>query len=266
MSVFRAALFLSLMTATAAGGADLVLPATPIQSRLQQELSAPVLRTAEKGYDFGADSKKATAKEDRNYGRKSGMKAAALSLLVPGLGQYYTGNRRLARYYFAVDAVSWLSLLAFRTYGGWKEDDYIRFAHDRAGADLEGKPDWFVDLVSYYDNIDQYNEYGRAIERDRPYLVDNTANHWFWQSSQDKISFRQIKNGSREAYRRGDFVIGVMVVDRLVSAIHAIHLARSTGKRLQDLVDGDRPSLEYRIAIDPFAEGLQLGLVLSKRF
>lgn len=216
------------------------------------------------GYTFGAGSD--ADSDGDGTGRKSATKAMALSLLVPGMGQYYTGNVRTARYYWAIEGLSWLAWIGFRTYGDWKEDDYIRYAVEHAGADLDGKPDWFVDMVGYYDDLDQYNELGRAIARERPYLAPNPGNDWQWQSVNDKFSFRQIKNRSREAYRRADFTLGVMLISRLVSAIHAVHLARQTGKRLDDLVDANDGGLQYRVEADPFSDGVQLGLTLFKRF
>lgn len=217
------------------------------------------------GYTFGDDEHDDDDSDE--VGRKSATKAFALSLLVPGTGQYYTGNGRTARYYWAVEALSWLAWIGFRTYGDWKEDDYIRYAADHAGADLEGKSDWFVDMVGFYDDLNQYNELGRAVARERPYLAPTANNQWQWQSVYDKFSFRQIKNRSREAYRRADFMLGVMLINRLVSAIHATHLAKQTGKRLDDLVDaGNGGGLQYRVEADPFTDGVQLGLTVFKKF
>lgn len=239
-----------------------------IQQMMQDELRSYDLFSRaddDAGYAFGAGGDEGDGNE--SAGRKSATKAMALSLLVPGMGQYYTGNGRTARYYWAIEGLSWLAFIGFRTYGGWKEDDYIRFAAEHAGADLSGKPDWFVDMVGYYDDLHQYNELGRAIARERPYLAPTAANNWQWQSVYDKLSFRQIKNRSREAYRRADFMVGVMLINRLVSAIHAIHQARQTGKRLDDLVEADDGgSLQYRVEADPFSDGVQLGLTLFKRF
>ncbi len=240
-----------------------------VQQMMQDELRRHDLFSGSAdngGYVFGAGGEKSNDGED-NTGRKSSTKAFGLSLLVPGMGQYYTGNVRTARYYWAAEGLSWLAWFGFRTYGDWREDDYIRFAAEHAGADLKGKPDWLVDMVGYYDDLNQYNELGRAIARERPYLAPSSGNDWQWRSIYDKLAFRQIKNGSREAYRRADFMLGMMIINRLVSAIHAVHLAKQTGKRLDDLADADSGGgLQYRVEADPFADGVQLGLTLFRRF
>ena len=215
-------------------------------------------------YDTGKDKE---ASQVVDHGRRSSVKAALYSVLLPGMGQYYCGQRKTARYFWAAEAASWLGLIAFRTYGGWKEDDYIQFGRDKADVQLEGKPDWFVDYVSFYDNIDQYNQFGRAIDRERPYLENISANYWFWDSRSDKNTFRELKNRSREAYRRSDFMIGAMILNRMVSAIHAVRIAGRTGKRLDDLVDLDDPGkLDYRVEVNPFSDHIQLGVTLFTRF
>ena len=52
--------------------------------------------------------------------RPSILKAAALSALLPGLGEYYLGHRTKAKYFFGAEALTWVGFFAFRTYGGWK--------------------------------------------------------------------------------------------------------------------------------------------------
>ena len=82
-------------------------------------------------------------------GRPSVLKAAALSALLPGLGQHYLGHRTKAKYFFGAEALTWVGFFAFRTYGVWKEDDYIDLAAQHAGAQLEDKDDEFLDWVGF---------------------------------------------------------------------------------------------------------------------
>lgn len=240
----------------------------PIQSQMRASLAVASLTPGPQVlagvYDVDKDEKES---EDPAYGRKSGAQAALYSILLPGAGQYYCGQRKTARYFFAAEAASWLGYIAFRTYGGWKKDDYIQYGLEHAGAQLEDKDDEFIDYVSFYDNIDQYNEYGRAIDRDRPYFAKTAAHYWSWDSDDKKNAFRDLKNRSREAYRRSDFMIGAMILNRIVSAIHAVRIAGKTGKRLDDLASLDNPSrIDYKVEVNPFSDHIQLGLTLHTRF
>jgi len=202
--------------------------------------------------------------EDPN--RKSASKALLYSVLLPGLGEYYVGNRKKARYFFAAEAVWWLGFLSYQTYGKWKEDDYINFARERADARLEDKNDDFRDWVGFYDDIDQFNELGRVQDRDRPYLVDNESNHWRWRDPADKDAYRSLKNRSREAFRRRDFTIGLMILSRIVSAIDAVHDARQT-RKLFGNADSEQPQrFGYRLDIDALNSEQPIQLSLYARF
>ena len=123
--------------------------------------------------EWSGASKPPTALEvaTETSGRKSMFKAAALSALVPGGGQYYVGNKRTAYYFFAAEALTWVGYASFKVYGNWREDDYIRYAAVNANANLDGKSDEYVDLVGFYDDIDQYNSLARAFDPDPTVLA-----------------------------------------------------------------------------------------------
>ncbi len=202
--------------------------------------------------------------DSRGQGKSVG-RAALYSALVPGWGEYYVGHKRKARVFFAVEALTWMGLIGFTTYGNWKEDDFIRFAGERAGADLNGKNDWFLDIVGFYEDIDEYNSYGRVYDPDRPYLVDNASNHWRWQNPSDKELYRHLKNRSREAHRRANFMIGLAILNRVVSVIDAVRDARRS-QRIFDGSFGQVGGIGYRLDVDPFSSRRQVSFRLLAPF
>lgn len=240
---------------------------TPVQAMMADVVVAPqpqmLIASSGNNLPFGSASDDS---EESEYGRKSGKKAALLSALLPGLGEYYVGQKKKATYFFAVEALGWISFLGFRTSGSWREDDYLNLACDKAGIDLEGREEWMLDYVSFYDDIYIYNELGRALDRNRPYLPDNDANHWVWASAADKEAFRDLKNGSKESYRRANFTLGALLLTRIVSVIDAIHAARKTGKRLDDLVGRSDREYDYTLEAIPIGNDIQLNFALIKRF
>ena len=242
---------------------------TPIQSgfaTLARQLDMPRLTVGSPVFLAQADRDDWGLRK-RDTDRKSASRAMLYSALLPGLGEYYVGSRKKARYFFAIEAISWLGFWSFHTSGMWKEDDYINFAYERAGVRLEDRDDDFRDWVGFYDDIDQFNEYGRVQDRDRPYLVDNESNHWSWRDPADKAVYRELKNGSREAFRRRDFTVGLMILNRIVSIIDAVHDARKTRRLFGDATpsaDGER--FGYRLDIDPLSANQQVRLELLARF
>jgi len=185
--------------------------------------------------------------------------------LVPGWGEYYVGHKKKARFFFTVEVLSWIGFIGFTTYGNWKEDDFIRFANERAGADLNGKDDWFLDMVGFYEDIDEYNSFGRVYDPDRPYLDDNVSNHWRWQNPSDKKLYRHLKNRSREAYRRADFMIGLAILNRVVSVIDAVRDAKRS-RHTFDASFGNTGEIRYRFDVDPFSSRRQISLTLFTPF
>ncbi len=227
------------------------LAKTPVQDAMQHSVA---LQSRQTDSDWGGtdDSWQKDAElRESTTGRKSLLKVGLLSALVPGGGQWYLGQRRKARYFFAAEAMTWIGYAAFRTYGNWKKDDYIRFAALHANADLEGKSDEFADFVGFYEDIDEYNTLGRAWDPDRPFLPDTPENHWRWQNSDDRSTYRDIKNRSRGFYRRSDFMVGVAIIDRLISIIDAVRAAHKANREFTIAPVG-KNGPAFKLSVHPF--------------
>ena len=229
---------------------------TPIQDEMDARIygvNDPVRdRSLKQDDDFGESSLSGTPTE----GKKSVFKAALYSALVPGGGQYYLGQKKTARYFFVGEALTWIGYASFRIYGNWKKDDYIELAAAKANAQLEGKDDEFVDLVGFYTDIREYNTLGRIFEPDRPYLTDTPENHWQWQTYKDLREFRDLKNQSRESYRRGDFMIGVAVVARVVSIIDAVRNVKRVNRRISR--SASLEGQNWQLTVDPLDQKRQV--------
>jgi len=240
-----------LISVAGVGSAELSAP-TSIRAQLRQqvqdsdEAGRPLLALS--GTPFETDSK-APVKAPRS-GKKPAWKALALSALIPGAGEYYLGHRGRARIFFSGEALSWIGFGSFRMYGHWRKEDMIRWARDRAGAELSGKSDFYQDMVGFYDDIDQYNNFGRVMDPERPYLIDNPGNHWRWQDTLDMKAYRDLKNQSREAYRRANFMIGAMVVNRLVSVIDVFQMVLRSRGKFDESLAATEPA-RWRIQFDP---------------
>ena len=195
------------------------------------------------------DSKPAASFSGTNV---SALKAGLYSALLPGLGEHYTGHKTKAKVFFSVEAIGWIGFVSYQLYGKWRKDDLVNYAATYASADLSDKDDEFIDLVGFYTDIDEYNTAGRVGDRERPYLPDVQQYHWRWQSEQEQNAFRNLKNRSREAFRRSEFMLGLMVLNRVVSIIDAVRDA----KRAQRTIDrpfskGDKVRT-LDLAVDPF--------------
>jgi len=66
--------------------------------------------------------------EEKGPKQRSVAKAAVLSLLVPGAGQFYVGDKVRAVPFFLVDVAGWATYFGFRSQGNKREDEYRVFA------------------------------------------------------------------------------------------------------------------------------------------
>lgn len=237
------------------------LASSPVDSAMQWQLAS---FGASDEFDEPAAKQKSSApqKQVGVTGKKSIWKAGALSALVPGLGEYYVGNRKKARIFFATEAVTWIGYASLQIYGHAKEDDYIRFAATNANANLDDKDDQFRDMVGFYTDIYEYNSFGRVFDPDRPYLVDSPENHWQWQTPEDQATYRHLKNRSREAFRRSNFFIGLAIVSRVVSVVDAIRDVKRSNNRL----DQDFSQAPVKLEIDPLSSTQQVTLSIRTPF
>ncbi len=248
-----------------AGGSQAIdLMPTPVTSQIEIGLQPSGQSVLAATDDDGAFVTDDANRPKTGGGPKSVGRAVLYSALLPGLGQYYTGYQAKAKYFFGAEIVTWIAYGGFRMYGSWKKDDYIEYGDDHADAQLEGKSDDFLDWVGFYDDINQYNAEGRVGDRERPYLFDTPDNHWHWQTAAEQQVYRDLKNMSRESYRRANFMIGIAVLNRVVSAIDAAIDARRANRT--EGVDWSIGGARFELQLDPMASDRQFALTVYPGF
>jgi len=189
---------------------------------------------------------------------KSTKKAILYSALVPGWGEYYAGRKNKAKYFFAAEAITWIAYFSFRTYGNWRKDDMIRMAAEKASANLEGKDDFFQDMVGFYENLYEYNSLGRITDSNRPYYYDTSDYYWNWQTTEDRNKYRDLKNSFRSAFKNSETVIGLAILNRLISIIDAVRDVKNYNRQINDPFS--KPTNSVILKINPFSETNQITL------
>ena len=262
MRLFCAIFVLCLL---ASGGAKgIQLQPAPVQDALDASLA--LLGSDDDFGTLNTDKQEEPAANDDGYsGNKSVWKAGLLSALVPGGGEFYLGNRKKARYFFAAEVLTWIGYASFQVYGHWKEDDYVRYAAVHAGVQIEGRDDDFRDAVGFYNNLDEYNTIGRIFDQEREYIPDVPQNHWQWQAEQERLTYRQLKNSSRESLRRSDFMIGVAIVDRIISIVDAVRDGRKMKRNIGKSFSAT-DSRKLKLSVNPFRKKNQIKLTLATNF
>jgi hypothetical protein len=164
--------------------------------------------------------------------RKSKWKALGLSVLFPGAGQLYTGHTKKMKIFGGAEIMVWTGFFGLRTYGAWKKENYRAWAVYHAGADVNDKPDDYYETLTYYDNLEEYNQLELLYEGSRAVLYPETPEYyWNWDSDESRSRYRDLRNDSKNAYRRSLLFLGAAVINRLLAGIDAYRSAASYNRQ-----------------------------------
>ncbi len=180
-----------------------------------------------------------------NTEKKTTRKAVALSLMVPGLGELYMGEKSDALRAFVIEGGIILTYFGFNKYADILRNDYIKYANQHAGAmtnldeDYYNTVEWYSSRESY--NINVREEARRLFPDDRvkqlDYIEDNEIlpeRDWEWQKDNWQI-FRNLRRGERKALSNASYCIGANILNRIISAVISSRIGKE--KKLNIFLD-----------------------------
>ncbi|MDP4115052.1 MAG: hypothetical protein Q8903_02900 [Bacteroidota bacterium] len=164
-------------------------------------------------------------------GKKNAGLAIIYSLLLPGMGELYAGNYSSGKYFTAAEGLLWVSYIGMNSYAGWKKDDYKALAVKNAGVSPDGKDELFYANIGDYASVDNFNN-TKTLEMNFSEMYDANKYYWKWNSTNDRKNYRDLWVKSEQAYNDVRFIVGAMIVNRIVSAINAVRLVSKYNKNL----------------------------------
>jgi hypothetical protein len=153
-----------------------------------------------------------------------------LSLIVPGAGEMYAGNVRTGTYFMVADGALWLTYAGFVLHGNWVMDDARTFAGMKSGADFSGKDERFDVNIGNFMSTDEYNE-TRLRNREYGDVYSGSSYQWMWLRESDRQHYRNLRIKSDQMHQSSEFVIGALVVNRIISALVAWRSVQSANAR-----------------------------------
>jgi len=194
---------------------------------------------------------------------KSSAKTAFLkSALLPGWGQLESGSKS-GLLFITSEILLWSTKLYYDSEADLKERASQKYAVKYAGINPEGSYD-----DNYYYLLTRYNSSGfesggynsyvylsaQTEENPEEYLEDNMVpdnQSWYWESRDHKHDYSILR---KRIIQYGDYsqtMVGVIIANHLVSAIHAALVSRKSNKNFDVSVDMDsqfrpRLSCQYR--------------------
>ncbi len=189
-------------------------------------------------------------------GVKSGKKALLLSMLLPGTGELYLGNKGRAIGFFVAEGAIWANFVAWEISGHLRKNDYIEQAQINAGVGIGSASDDYWRLLGQYQRSsgtgpDAYEESLRRDARlqypDDPNAQDlyvaqrlpTGKSAWNWSTPAFQQAYIDTRANANRAFDRAKISFGVAVLNRLVSAVdtqilHRSQLARAESSRAEE--------------------------------
>lgn len=181
------------------------------------------------------------------------------SLVLPGWGQFYAKSETMGKAFIVSEVLLWGAFAGFNLWSDWLEDDFRAFAANHAGVDPSGKEArYFVDIGNF-DDIFDYNQFqlrNRAVEEMYPETEDFI---WAWDSAENRRAFRDFRVRSDRADNRAKFTLAAVVVNHVVSAVHATLAVYKYNKRLKE-------ELGLDLDVEAFSRHGTIEVQLTKRF
>ena len=200
---------------------------------------------------------------EKKEGLKSVTKAALLSLLLPGVGEIYGGSKTKGKIFIFSEASVWAGFFSFRTYGSWLKKDYKVYAASHAKVNLEGKSDDFFDQLAFYDSRDQYNQFAPLYHRGdkQPYSEIDFWN-WEWDGRESRHHYRDLKNRSKNASRKALYMVGLSMVNRIVSVVDAMKTVRAYNRKKSLEIS----QIKFDLKANPLGHNPSVMLYISRRW
>lgn len=172
--------------------------------------------------------------EATQVSKKSAATAVFYSLLLPGMGELYADGFDEGRYSLIAEGGLWLTYFSFRQYGSWIRNDARNFASAHAGAHIGNKNDQYFVNLGNFDDTYEYNE-KQLRDRELEKVYDVTKGYyWKWDNDMNRKEYRAMRVSSERVFNNSRFVIGGIIVNRILSAINAVRLTRMYNQRSKD--------------------------------
>ena len=173
------------------------------------------------------------------------------SALIPGWGEHALRSESRGFLFNGIEAALWIFAGVAYSAAASHENDLFYFATEYGQIqDPQKKSDVFLDRVSKYDSMLEYNEQMlRNRQWDRIYSAEN-GQFWEWESTARRSEYFDIKTQRYLWRQRLTYSFGMIALNHVVSTMDALYLKRT----------------QFSIGITPQFEQMGAGLQLQLKF
>ncbi len=137
---------------------------------------------------------------------KSRSTALLLSLVVPGLGQYYAGSPGSAKLFIAAELAFWGGYYYNSSMKESRRDDYLRYAWQHAGVNPSGQGVSYLGAIGSFNSSFDYNGYALSTEENPILYSGDTA--WNWDSDSSRARFHTLRENELDFDNSMKYCVG----------------------------------------------------------
>ena len=160
--------------------------------------------------------------------KKDRFKASLLSLVIPGLGQYYVGSSAYAKIFITIELALWSSYYYNSTMMDASRQDYFSQASLHAGVNPSGFGTSYLNAVGAYNS--SYDHNMRKMQLSVNPVLYSGNQSWTWDKEANRLRFRNLRERELDYENNIKFCIAGMVLNHFVSALHASKLVQQKDK------------------------------------
>lgn len=158
------------------------------------------------------------------------------SLAVPGWGHHYVDQTNWTRgkYHVGADVILILSFLGLNIHSNNLQQTWFGYSRTEAGIDIENRSRTIRLAVGGFNSLTAYNDFQARTRNWDQFIGDTPENRWNWQSDEDRNKYNDLRNRFENIDQQLPALVGLMIVNRVVSAISAYNRARKTSTKSSD--------------------------------
>ena len=139
------------------------------------------------------------------------------------MGELYAGSYSSGKYFTIAEGTLWGVYIGMNSYSYWLRNNYRAFAASAAGVNNSNKSSNYYSIISDYSNITEYND-AMSLQGSFNQMMNPNTDYWNWQSEVDRKNYRNLWYSSEQENDNLRFVVGALILNRVISAINAANL------------------------------------------
>jgi hypothetical protein len=161
----------------------------------------------------------------------SKTKYVLYSLIVPGAGQWGMGEKNRAKFFIGAEVLLWMSYFGTNAYADVIQKNYQAYAAVHANTDQQDKTEQYWIDIGSADNIYAFNEQQLRNRNLEAVYPESELFYWQWDSRNNQGYYNNLRVQEHDWERRATFIVGALVLNRIVSVIDVIRIIHKEKKQ-----------------------------------